>query len=344
MSMPRTPRTLPLPSMDATRGQAASGGYPDSTEEWLAHLLSPDAGAHDSATFERWRAADPEHASAYAQAEHIHRTAASLGGDPMLRAGSQAGLRETARRRRQWSVALGLAASLMLGLGVLWQLWGGGDSVQRYASGTGLPQTVRLDDGTQLRLDAQTELTVRLEPHLRELTLQRGRVQISVAHDAARPFLARAGSTEIRDVGTVFQISRDEGGVDVGLLSGRVALRGARGWHSELSPAQQLHIDPSGRAGPVNALDTIAAAGWTEGELVFRARRLDQLLAEMNRYTSTQLRLGDPHLADLRISGSFRAGDPARLARALARGWALQVVRTAPDELTLLPADPVRPR
>ncbi len=326
----------PDPSIDARP-------YPDSTEEWLAHLLSTESDTQDSATFERWRMADPEHASAYARAEHIHRTGNLLGRDPLLRAASTSSRSESARRR-QWSVALGLAACMMLAFGVLWQIWGSTGSEQRYASGQGLPQTVQLADGTRLRLDAQTELTVRLGEQQRELTLQHGRVQIDVAHDPSRPFVAYAGDSEIRDVGTVFQLSEDDDGVDVGLLSGRVAIHSAHGWQGELAPAEQVHIDPSGRAGPVRALDTDAATGWTRGELVFRSEPLDRLLADMNRYTTTQLRLGDPQLADIQVSGSFRAGDPTGLAKALARGWSLKVVRTAPDELTLLPAESVRRR
>jgi transmembrane sensor len=58
----------------------------------------------------------------------------------------------------------------------------------------------------------------------------------------------------------------------------------------------------------------------------------------MNRYSDTKLRLGDPSLAKLMASGSFHAGDQQALARALARGWHLQVRNTAEHELTLLPA------
>jgi transmembrane sensor len=72
--------------------------------------------------------------------------------------------------------------------------------------------------------------------------------------------------------------------------------------------------------------------------LAFRDRRLGDLINEMNRYSKTQLHLGDSSLAGLQVSGSFHAGDQDALAKALARGWQLRVVRTAANELTLLPA------
>ena len=328
------------------------GSAPLSAEEWLARLLSPDSGAHDSEVFERWRVADPEHAAAYAEAERIHRNAAQLSGDPLLRAAARAARLDTARqrslrRRRGWLLGVGIAASVLLTLGLIMH---GGDAAattQHYANAIGLPQTLQLADGTRLRLDAESAVTVRLGAAQRVATLEHGRVEFAVAHDPQRPFLVRAAGTTIRDIGTVFQVSRDRDGVTVGLLKGKVAVSGRSGdqpWTSELEPAQQLHIDARGVAGAVAPLDLASAQGWTQGELAFRDRRLGDLLDEMNRYSNTQLRLGDPSLAALQVSGSFHAGDQDALAKALARGWQLRVVRTAANELTLLPAGTERPR
>jgi transmembrane sensor len=321
-----------------------------SAEEWLARLFSPDSGTHDSEVFERWRGADPEHAAAYAEAERIHRNAALLSTDPLLRAATRAARRDTVHQpappqRQMWLLAAGIAASLLLTIALVWHSGGAATSEQHYANAIGLPQTLRLADGTVLRLDAESALTVRLGPGQRVATLEHGRVEFTVAHDPQRPFLVRAANNTIRDIGTIFQVSRDEDGVTVGLLKGKVAVTGGSSslqWTSELKPAQQIHIDESGAAGTVTPLDLTVAQGWTHGELAFRERRLDDLLDEMNRYSKTQLRLGDPSLAGLQVSGSFHAGDQDALAKALARGWQLRVARTAANELTLLPNDAQR--
>lgn len=316
-----------------------------SAEEWLARLLAPDSGTHDSEVFERWRIADPEHAAAYAETERIHRNAALLSDDPLLRAAARTARRDTAllhtsRQRQIWLLAAGIAASLLVTLGLVWHGADGVTTEQHYANAMGPPQTLRLADGTQLQLDAESALTVRLGATRRVAILERGRAEFAVAHDPRRPFLVRAAGNTIRDIGTLFQVSRDEHGVTVGLLEGKVAVSGSsdsRPWTSELEPAQQLHIDGRGLAGAIAPLDLATAQGWTHGELSFRNRRLDDLLDESNRYSTTQLRLGDSSLAGLEVSGSFHAGDQDALAKALARGWQLRVVRTAANELTLLP-------
>jgi transmembrane sensor len=323
---------------------------PLSAEEWLARLLSPDSGSNDEEVFERWRLADPKHAAAYAEAERIHRNSALLSGDPLLRAASRAALRDAAignrsRRRQVWMLTAGIAACLLLTVGLIWHNNDGAVIERHYVNTMRLPQTLQLIDGTQLSLDAKSSLTIRLSPHLREVTLEQGRAEFTVAHDPQRPFLVRAGGSTIRDIGTIFQVSNGSNGVTVGLLEGRVAITGGakdHRWTSELEPAEQMHIDNGGVAGAVAPLDLAAAQGWTHGELAFQQRRLGDLLLEMNRYSNTQLRLGDPSLAGLKVSGSFHAGDQQALAAALASGWRLRVARTAPDELTLLPPDPVR--
>ena len=329
------------PAMEAPADTA-----PRNAEEWLARLHSPARSPQDEEAFERWRTADPEHAAAYAEVEYLHRNAARLAGDPLLRAVARAARRDLVRRAParpspgRW-LAVGLAACALLAVGVTQMMARPEPAAgQTLAAGIGLPHTVTLDDGTRVALDAQTSLLVRFDARQREVILRNGRAQFQVAHDAARPFVVVADGNVIHDVGTTFQVSRQASGVTVGLLEGRVSVsreNAGHHWMSELAPAQQLHVDADGRAGEVMPLDVSSARGWTHGELAFDGRRLDDLLQAMTRYSTTQLRLGAPALASLKVSGSFRAGDQEALARALVQGWNLRVERTGAHELTLLP-------
>jgi len=326
----------------------ASPDLPSNAEEWLARLHSPARSPQDEEAFERWRTSDPDHAAAYAEVEYLHRNAALLGGDPLLRAVARAARRDFTRRqqarpaRRTWWIAAGLAAGLLLTVSIVQMMADRPDlGGQTYAAGVGLPRSITLSDGTEVELDAETSLIARFGGHQREVILRNGRAQFHVAHHDARPFLVVADGNVIRDIGTIFQVSRGADGVTVGLLEGSVSVSRdtvGHAWVSDLKPAQQLHIDASGQAGRVTRLDVEEARGWTRGELAFSEQRLDELLQAMNRYSQTQLRLGDPSLAGMKVSGRFHAGDQQALAEALAQGWKLRVVRTGARELTLLPA------
>ena len=52
--------------------------------------------------------------------------------------------------------------------------------------------------------------------------------------------------------------------------------------------------------------------------LSFDGERLGDAIAEINRHNDRKLALVEPALADLRITGAFRADDPAGFARTIA--------------------------
>jgi len=317
---------------------------PTSAEAWLARLHAPDCSPTERAAFVRWRAQHPANAKAYAEVERLHDSVALLAGDPLLRAAGLAARRRTAARRDQRRLLarllpVAIAASVLLAFGVSYLLRGAHvDSSgysRRYASATEPPRRLTLDDGTVMVLDTDSTVTTHFDQQRRLVTLERGRAEFSVAH-APPPFEVRAGGNVIRDTGTVFQVSKERDAVVVGLLDGSVLVTHGQQTQA-LLPAQQLRIAADGSSAVVGVLDTQAAQAWGRGELVFRQRRLDSLLEEMNRYSDIKLLLGDQRLADLRISGSFHAGDQQALVKALDAGWGLRAVTTGNHELTLYP-------
>ncbi len=54
----------------------------------------------------------------------------------------------------------------------------------------------------------------------------------------------------------------------------------------------------------------------------------------MNRYSARQVRLADPALGALTVSGVFHAGDQDALVAALERGWSLRAERSG-EEIVL---------
>ncbi|MFD0326499.1 FecR family protein [Lysobacter gummosus] len=187
-----------------------------------------------------------------------------------------------------------------------------------------------------MMLDTDSVIVARFSDERREVEVDRGRVQFQVAADAARPFSVKAGNGLIRDIGTTFQVIKTDSTVNVGLLEGEVIVsNGVAQADSTLKPGQQLSYDHSGRMSPPEPLDLNAAQAWPTGDLVFKNRRLDALLIEMNRYSATKLRLADPALGKITVSGVFHIGDQAALLEALEQGWSLQSEQRADDEIVL---------
>jgi len=70
-------------------------------------------------------------------------------------------------------------------------------------------------------------------------------------------------------------------------------------------------------ADQLERLDTARATSWRSGNLVFDGERLSDVVAEMNRYSREQLVIGNPALAERRVSGVFEPAGGPGFAKAL---------------------------
>jgi transmembrane sensor len=66
---------------------------------------------------------------------------------------------------------------------------------------------------------------------------------------------------------------------------------------------------------------------WRRGQLIFENSRLGDAVAEVNRYSVTQITFADKDLEELRISGAFASGRPAVFIEALAAYFPIEVTR-----------------
>lgn len=302
----------------------------DTAEAWVARLASPDLSERDRAEFEAWCSGSSAHLQDFVEADRLNERVRDLASDPLIAAAARAARRKPAAQPLRWlALAASLAAAAVLGF---WQ-WNAA-TVQRYDTRIGEQREIRFDDGTRAMLDTDSAVSLTLGAR-RELTLERGRVELDIA-PADKPFVAYAANGTIRDIGTRFQLARRGDRVDVVLLEGEVSIEstGSSAAPTVLKPGMQARLDRSG-AISAGVADVEAAQGWTRGELVFKHRPLGELVAEMNRYSTTQLRLGQDDLDTVAVSGLFHAGDQEALIKALESGWSLRAERVSATEVVL---------
>lgn len=237
-------------------------------------------------------------------------------------------------RRRGLSTLLGMAGVITLGcmLGrrfiegrseeILWQV--------SLSNGRGRRTTHALPDGSELQLDAASQIAIVFRAGRRTARLQNGAAFFSVAHDAQRPFTVTAGAATVTVLGTRFgvEVSPDEA-VLVQVESGRVCVAGTQG---SASPSAVLHAGQSlrvPRSGDWPApRDEPLPAPWRHGELVFDGRPLGEVIARLDRYAPFQL-TASPQAAALTVSGHLRIARAAEWLAALPRSLPVQVRRDA---------------
>lgn len=330
--------------MNAT---SANAEVRNAAQQWFARLMAQDCNDTERAAFERWRAASPANAAAFRQVEDVWQRSATMRDDPAIAAALQEALRPAAppRKARRWWPALAAAASLLLTVTLLIRMYGSEDvPALRYATIIGEQRTIALEDGSKVVLDTASVLQVQLGERERRLTLEQGQADFHVRADTRRPFVVHAAGGSVTALGTQFQVRIDGDIGMVTLLEGQVRVaadaqdRWGQGQLAMLAAGERIAIEPMGKLGPVrrvSAPELASLRGWTEGSLVVKEWPLQMLLVEMNRYSDIKLRLSDPTLREVPISGVFKAGDQKSFAMSLEYGWPIRADRSADNEIVL---------
>jgi len=221
---------------------------------------------------------------------------------------------------RRWQApALRAAAAVLLLIGGAFLFWRmtrgtpGSPALAVYSTGIGARDSVRLPDGTRVLLGPESRLTLSggYGERAREVALQ-GEAMFHVPHDAARPFVVRAGEARVRDIGTAFTVETDPAaGVRVVVTEGAVALRAAESAGDEEMVLRrgERGVLPRGGTTPERAAATDDDLAWTRGRLVFRDATLAEVSAELRRWYGMEVRADDPAVAERRLTASFQ-GEP----------------------------------
>jgi transmembrane sensor len=178
----------------------------------------------------------------------------------------------------------------------------------------------RLPDGSVLRLDTDSQATVRYSNSERLVELNKGQALFEVVHEPARRFRVVAGIAGVIAVGTRFDVYRKPGFTEVTVAQGEVAVfAGEPPWLKspapvaagvqQLSAGYQLRVDAEGRTTQPIAVDLEQALGWTQHQSVFEHRPLGEVAAEFNRYGRIPVEIEDKELRALPVSGLFDVTD-----------------------------------
>lgn len=311
---------------------------------WFVRRRDGICTPSEEAEFEDWYGHSEANARAYAETERAWHQWKQLQSSDRMREMTEAAMAATAPRRQRAAVgwhwrpllaaACVVAVIAIAGIKLLPLLQP--TAPVTYTAGLGEQRTEQLPDGTRVTLNTETSLQVRYSHRRREIVLQHGEAMFDVVHDAGRPFVVTAGDGSIVDLGTQFEVRKENGAAIVTLLEGRVEVA-ARDERKQLVPGEQARYGARIAGISVHKVDPTAVTAWLRGRLDFNGMPLAEAIADANRYSAVKLRLGDPKLADMPVGGSFRAGDNAAIAAALSAVFPVRVSRSDAHEIVLMP-------
>jgi transmembrane sensor len=314
-------KTTP-PSPDSVHAQAV---------DWLLRIRSENCPETERHAFNSWLEESAGHRQAYetvlAQWEWMEPFKA------MNFPARDAALRYRAKSPRRLFI-YSAAATLLLAMGLTALMPNGWLGIPHtYVAEKGEHQTVTLADGSSIELNTESEVRVHFNRWQRSVEIIKGEAFFTVNHDAERPFEVRAGSGRIRDIGTAFEVYIKPQHVIVAVQEGIVEVQASG--KRELTAGQQLAFSNSGEFQALQAQDVAGLTAWRQGNLVFRDRRLDDVLAEVGRYHDTRIRLQNETLGKLRVSGTFHTAELGDTLDAIAAILPVNIDHVGTHEIVL---------
>lgn len=201
-----------------------------------------------------------------------------------------------------------------------------------YHTKRGQTSTLALDDGSSVRLGADSLVQVAYEAGVRRVILESGDAIFEVAKDPARPFIVETPSGEVKALGTTFMVRLLPDQARLTVIEGTVKVTpdpdttGAAPISRIATTGEQVEfgvVEPREGAsrqafvGNVEPVDIPRATGWTRGMLYFRGESLSEAISVANRYAEHPLRMPEPAAADIPVFAAIRVGDTSALSAIL---------------------------
>ncbi|WP_129716155.1 FecR family protein [Pedobacter sp. SYP-B3415] len=168
------------------------------------------------------------------------------------------------------------------------------------------PDTLRLADGSQVELGAQSSIDYATNTKkFRRVRLSKGEAFFNVKHDSRRPFIVEAGSgLSIRVLGTSFSVRNQagDGPAQVEVSTGKVAVSRNGRLLGILTRGQQLSYDYKTAKASVTQLQQVRSI-----QISFSASSLADVISELGYAYNIRITLADEQLSHLRCTASFNS-------------------------------------
>ena len=314
---------IPLPHSDDSEQQAA---------RWIMRFDDGDVSAEDRALFQAWYDKSEQNKEAM---ERLSQLWDSLDGleefneyaacDDVAVARLQE--RPGAVTQRAWKS--GFAASIAVLCCVIAYYFfadAGKYFNGAYQTAVGEQKTIALPDGSSIILNTNSAVDVEFTRHSRYVRLIKGEVFFDVAPDPATPFAVHVGKGSVTALGTAFAVRLYDEQFTVVVAEGRVALAalpamvepGESNPVVEVVASQVALFDRRVERHRSVSADTLARKlDWQDGVLAFKGEPLEQVIADISRYTDLSINIHDEALRQRPIAGYFKVGEIDALFDAL---------------------------
>jgi ferric-dicitrate binding protein FerR (iron transport regulator) len=241
---------------------------------------------------------------------------------PSSKAHWQSHINNKRRARRSWLIRWGsMAAGIIAILVILFVAYHPGSrpsgkvAMQHIVCPDGQKLHLRFSDGSQIILNAGSKLTMPKTFSGRERRVRlSGEAFFIVAHNTQRPFIVDTKRSEIRDLGTRFDVKAypDVPSTQVAVIEGTVNFRPKK---AAAGPGIQITTLHKGvlrkNTMQLSAIkDSSVFIGWTNGMLIFDNQPLTKVAERLERWYGIKVKVQAAKQPGKKFTGQFTSGQP----------------------------------
>ena len=221
-----------------------------------------------------------------------------------------------------------------------------------YVTRVGEKRDIELADGSHISLNTATRISVTYEKDSRQIDLLAGEASFDVGRSKGEPLYVNAGRRRFEASGTRFnlrvvtpedvELTVTDGSVKVLSAPARMPESMARRRdpisfgeatvkafeEARVAPGFQsvMHIEPS---------EVGTRLAWRHGVIICDRVSLEDVLAQVERYTNAKFVLADEGLRNIRVTGSFRTGNINAVRYALRQHFAVSSHKESDGRIVL---------
>ncbi|PHZ84781.1 FecR family protein [Paremcibacter congregatus] len=313
----------------------------EEARSWLTLFHCEETNEGDQRLFSEWLNSSEMHAIAFAEAERLWNElpfASEVLKDPT---GNVVSLKRSNANavssffNRRGAMAA-IAASILVVIGITLISQRSAVSTKVYQTAIAEIKDVMLADGTKVTLNADSRLEVSIFDKSREVKL-RGGAFFDVARDEGRLFRVAVAGTEVRVLGTAFEVWEGPRTVRVSVTRGKVQVTEEP---NEMASIREGEVNPSsvmltagnqvvtslnGQAGKIQSFDSESTLAWRKGHLIYIDAPLEDIVADVNRYRKKKIYITDAALAAMRITTAFKVDQTDKMLAGVMASHALMI-------------------
>ncbi len=312
--------------------------------QWVVRSQSETVREVEIVALTEWLEASDLHADAYRRALSLWYDLSPEGagtGEPQVD-GNVVSISAFRARKPQrpaympW--AAGGAVAAALALIVCLPLVNNLPAAQVLTTGKGEHRTVALADGSQLMLNTDTRVSVRIgKSGARSMTLDHGEVALQVVHNPQRPFTLDTSDVRVTDLGTEFAVLNQSGQVRVAVRSGSLSVKPATGDAVTLLAGDTTVHGVGDTTTAVVSGDTQTAFAWQSGHAIYRDQPLSLVVQDLNRYFAKPI-IVDDETGKLRLTAILSMDSESSVVGRLEEFLSLEAHETATGIVLSRPA------